>query len=293
MRCHGQEVAVWKQTPHFHTFKELHRRPEAKQIAERMGVRSIKRGDLCIKCHYTVQQVDGREKAVSGVSCESCHGAAKDWVAIHNDYGGPTATKQSESPEHRQQRVSDSIKNGMQNPANVYLIARSCYNCHTVPNEELVNVGGHAAGSNEFELVAWSQGMVRHNFLRADYASNAMSSPDRMRKMYVVGLMTNLEYSLRATASATTAATYGFASAERTFRIRRQLAELQEELNHPLLTQALDAAYSIKLKSNNADELNQAADQVGAAAFEFADKVDCSAMPAVDKFLPAPDQYKQ
>ena len=165
MKCHGQEVAVWKQTPHFQTFKELHRKPEAKQIAERMGIRSVKRGDLCINCHYTQKQVDGREKAISGISCESCHGAAMDWIAIHNDYGGPAVTRDAESPEHRQERVANAIKHGMQNPANVYLIARSCFNCHTVPNEELVNVGGHIAGSQDFDLVAWSQGIIRHDFL--------------------------------------------------------------------------------------------------------------------------------
>ncbi len=292
MKCHGQEVAVWKQTPHHHTFKELHRRPEAKQIAERMGIRSIKRGDLCTKCHYTMQAVDGREKAVAGVSCESCHGAAQDWIAIHNDYGGPTVTKESESAEHAQQRVTKAIRNGMQNPANVYLIARSCYNCHTVPNEQLVNVGGHAAGSAGFELVAWSQGMIRHNFLSADYASNAHSPTGRLRLMYVTGLMTNLEYSLRATANATSAATYGFASAERAFEARKRLAELQAQLNHPILTEALDAAYGVKLKSNNKDALTLAADQVGSAAFSFAQSADCATLGAVDAYLPAASQYK-
>ena len=290
-KCHGQEVAAWKQTPHFHTFKELHRRPEAKQIAKKMGIRSIKRGDLCTKCHYTMQAVDGREKAVAGVSCESCHGAARDWIAIHNDYGGAAVTKESESAEHAQQRVANSIRNGMQNPANVYLIARSCYNCHTVPNEKLVNVGGHAAGSDGFELVAWSQGMIRHNFLSADYASNARCPTSRLRVMYVVGLMTNLEYSLRATAAATTPATYGFASAQRTFEIRKRLAELQEQLSHPLLTQALDAAYGVKLKSNNKDALTLAADQVGSAAYAFAE-VDGSTLSAVDSWLPSEDAYK-
>jgi len=292
MKCHGQEIGVWKQTPHHHTFKELHRKPEAKEIAEKMGIRSIKRGELCIKCHYTMQEVDGREKAISGISCESCHGAAKDWITLHNDYGGPTATKQSETPEHKQERVANAIKHGMQNPANMYLIARSCYNCHTVPNEKLVNVGGHAAGSDGFELVAWSQGMVRHNFLRTDYASNAMSDPARLRLMYVVGQLTNLEYSLRATAAATKAETYGFSSAQRAFNVRRHLAEIQEKLNHPLLTQALDAAYGVKLKSNNPDGLKLAADQVGAAAYQFSETVDGSTLSAVDSYLPTADQYK-
>jgi len=291
-KCHGQEIDVWKQTPHYETYRSLHRKPEAQQIAERMGIRSIKRGDLCLKCHYTQQSDGGRVKAISGISCESCHGAAQDWLALHNDYGG-AATRETEDPTHAKERRSASIAAGMQNPSNLYLIARSCYNCHTVPNEKLVNVGGHNAGSEGFELVAWSQGMIRHNFVRTGYTSNATSAPDRLRVMYVVGQLTNLEYSLRATATASAKERYGVANATRAFHVRRHLAELQEKLNHPLLTRALDAAYGIKLKSNNPDALALAADQVGAAANEFADTVQGSALGAVDAYLPSADQYRQ
>ncbi|MEM8679653.1 MAG: multiheme c-type cytochrome, partial [Planctomycetota bacterium] len=137
-KCHGAELAVWRQTAHFKTYKELQRHPAATEIAKKMGLRSIKRGDLCIQCHYTLQQQGAREKAIAGVSCESCHGGARDWIAIHNDYGGPTATKESETAEHRELRLKQSIEHGMHNPANLYLIARSCCSCHMVSHEQLV-----------------------------------------------------------------------------------------------------------------------------------------------------------
>ena len=76
------------QTPHFATFDTLHRPPEAKEIADRLGLRSIKRSDVCTQCHYTEQNQDGRVRVVAGVSCESCHGGAADWLALHADYGG-------------------------------------------------------------------------------------------------------------------------------------------------------------------------------------------------------------
>jgi hypothetical protein len=291
-KCHGMEIGVWKQTPHFETYRSLHRKPEAKEIASKMGIRSIKRGELCLKCHYTQQESGGRTKAISGISCESCHGAAKNWWAIHNDYGGPTATKSSETPEHKKERVAKSIENGMRNPENVYLVARSCFKCHTVPEEKLVNVGGHAAGSESFEFVAWSQGMIRHNFLRTDYASNAVSAPDRLRVMYIAGLMAELEFSIRATAKATVRGDYGMASAKRAFAVRAKLAEIQDKLENPLLTRALDAAYGIKLKTNNTDELNLAADQISSAGVEFAETVKGSTLSAVDAYLPDPSQYK-
>ena len=113
VKCHGPELAVWKATPHFRTFRELHKTADAQAIADRMGIRSIKRGDLCIKCHYTQKDVGGRIKAISGVSCESCHGAASDWIAIHNDYGGPTVTKDQEKAEHRLQRGRSLLDAGV------------------------------------------------------------------------------------------------------------------------------------------------------------------------------------
>src|SRR4029079_13144230 len=116
--------------------------------------------------------------------------------------------KATETAEHREKRIADSVAKGMNNPHNIYLIARQCYDCHTVPNEKLVNAGGHQAGSNDFELVSWSQGMVRHNFLRGG-AANATLTAEELRVMYVVGVMTDLEYSLRAVATATEKSPFG------------------------------------------------------------------------------------
>jgi hypothetical protein len=108
-------------------------------------------------------------------------------------------------------RLAQSTELGMRNTQNVYLIARSCYECHTIPHEQLVNVGGHPATSAEFELVAWSQGTVRHNFLRTGGVENAESTPEKLRLLYLVGLIADLEFSSRATAIATEKNAYGLA----------------------------------------------------------------------------------
>ena len=219
--------------------QELRRRPKAKEICNNLGLRSAKRSDVCIDCHYTTQEIGGRAKPVSGVSCESCHGSAKDWLTIHNDYGGPTASKENETDDHRQQRFALSVENGMKNTRNFYLIARSCYGCHTVPKEELVNVGGHHAGSMDFELVAWSQGQVRHNFLRTDGLENGVSEIERLRVMYVVGLIANLEFSTRATAKATSKSAYGVNVANRSARAgsKSRLLEIRWQGFRELLKQ--------------------------------------------------------
>ncbi|HEX6960924.1 MAG TPA: cytochrome c family protein [Lacipirellula sp.] len=292
MKCHENETLVWKATPHFATFDTLHRRPEAKEIAARLGLRSVKRNDECTKCHFTMQGDEQRARAVAGVSCESCHGGARDWIVLHSDYGGQSVTKEQESPEHRRERIDRSIAAGMNNPANLYLIARQCLACHTSPSERLVNVGGHQAGSEDFELVAWSQGKVRHNFLRTGGAANALSDQNRLRVMFVVGVLADLEASLRATASASEKATFGVAAAKRAARQKRRLYEIAQLIDDPRVHTAMDAALGVRLKLNNREALVEAADAIGQAASEFATSADGAALAAIDPLLPSPDEYK-
>jgi hypothetical protein len=291
-KCHQQEVQQWQQTPHFATFDSLHRKPRAKEIADKLGEKSIKRSPVCTQCHYTMQNQEGRDRIVAGVSCESCHGGALGWLTSHSDYGGAGITRATESPAHREKRVNDSVAQGMNNPHNIYLIARQCYDCHTVPNERLVNVGGHQAGSQDFELVAWSQGMVRHNFVRTGGATNAMLKPEELRVMYVVGVMTDLEYSLRAVAAATEKSTFGTTSAQRAARMKKRLLEIQKAVNDPLIQSALDAVATVELRLGNKEAIIAAADAVGNAAKEFAEKADGGKLAAIDPLLPPPSAYK-
>jgi hypothetical protein len=291
-KCHEKEVQQWMRTPHFATFDTLHRRPEAKQIGDRLGLRSIKRSDVCTQCHYTEQNQGGRVRVVAGVSCESCHGGAADWLAIHADYGGEGVTKAAETAEHRAKRLEDSIALGMNNPHNIYLIARQCFDCHTVPNESVVNQGGHLAGSQDFELVAWSQGMVRHNFLRTGGAINGALSPAELRVTFVVGVLTDLEYSLRAVATATQKATFGVTNAQRAARMKQRLHEVQKLINEPLLQPAIDAVAVVELRLTNKAAIVAAADAVGKAAFAVAEQADGNRFAALDPLLPQPPQYK-
>jgi hypothetical protein len=244
-----------------------------------------------MQCHYTQQELTGRVQITEGVSCESCHGGAADWITNHADYG-PGATKQTESAEHRRQRLEQSIARGMNNPHNVYLIAKQCYNCHTVPNERLVNVGGHSAGSPGFELVAWSQGVVRHNFLRTGGGANGENTPAQLRVLYVVGVLADLEYSLRATAVASEKSTFGVASAQRAARMKQRLREIQRLVNEPLLAPASEAVATVELRLGNSSAIVAAADAVGKAAYAFAEQASGEHLSAIDALLPQPQQYK-
>jgi Cytochrome c554 and c-prime len=291
-KCHAGEVATWQKTPHSLTFETLHRSPRAKEIADLMGQKSIKRGNLCIQCHYTMKEIDGNAEAVSGVSCESCHGAARDWIALHNDYGGLTTTRQEETDSHRKQRFEASIAAGMRNPVNLYLVAQSCLQCHTVPNEKLVNVGTHKAGSEDFELVAWSQGIVRHNFLRTDGKANAASSVERLRVMYIAGQIADLEFSTRATALATEKSTFGITSANRAARVAMRLYEIQQKIRDPVLESVLVEFSNAKLAVNNRTQLESIASRINELGIRFAEVADGTRLVEVDAWLPGPVQYR-
>lgn len=291
-KCHANEVSVWKQTPHHQTFDELSRDPRASEICQKMGLRSVKRSDVCINCHFTLKTKGEKQKPVSGISCESCHGAAADWIEEHNDYGGNAATKESETEEHRDQRLANSTAYGMRNTRDLYLIASSCFHCHTVPNEELVNVGGHKAGSDDFELVRWSQGRVRHNFLRTDGQSNAISPIERLRVMYVVGMIADLEFSTRATAEATEKSTYGLAVASRAARTAQKLMELNKVVQIEEVDAVLNAFSSASLSTNNQEQLLEIADLIRQSGQEFAVNADGEDLQAVDSFLPNEREYK-
>lgn len=294
VKCHASEVKVWQSTPHWRTFDELHRRPAAKEIASKLGVRSIKHDGRCASCHYTQQtdQATGNVHAIAGVSCESCHGAAKNYLDVHHDYGGEHVTRAMEPPQHRIERLQRSIDLGMRNPVNVYLVAQSCLRCHTTADEELVNVGGHPTGSLEFEFVSWSQGTIRHNFVRTDGKQNDPSSIERLRLMFVSGMIAELEASLRATAKATQKATYGITSAQRTMRAAKRIESVSQKIDSPILDELLKVFGSVQLKLNNEDQLNKAAEITALLGYRFASETDPSTLAGLDAFIPPASRWK-
>ena len=95
--CHEAEYAVWKQTHHAVTFREMHRKAGAKEIVKKLGGARIKRNEHCLTCHYTEGLKSGKPRAMWGVTCESCHGQAAEWEKVHSDYGGKDVKKDQET----------------------------------------------------------------------------------------------------------------------------------------------------------------------------------------------------
>ncbi len=287
--CHKTSVLAWKETQHAKTFKELPRRKKAKAITKAMGIKRIKAESACLTCHFTSAMVKGKVKPIAGISCESCHGGGKDWIKGHQDYGGKGVTKESESPDHRTKRFADAEAAGMIRPVRLYSVAANCYGCHTVPNEKLVNVGGHPAGS-KFELVSWTQGEVRHNVWYSK--SNDEASAERKRMMYIVGRALDLEFALRGVAKATQKKKYAVSMARRAAAAKKAMASIAAAVSTPEIQEIIAAAGGAKLKLNNEAKLSAAADRVSAAAQKFAANHDGSAFGAIDALIPGADKYK-
>jgi mono/diheme cytochrome c family protein len=200
--CHEAEAKIWKKTKHFTSFRTVHRepkddsKPSPKKILKAVGgQKRMKRNETCYLCHYTLEQKDAGAKpaAKSGTSCESCHGASSDWLALHDNYGGKTIKRDQEAAEHKAKRVADSTAAGLIWPSMQYEVAENCMTCHGLARPDLkaddlakMLGAGHPINP-DFELVKYSQGSVRHRYYPPDIKTNAEMSPQDLAQIYVVG----------------------------------------------------------------------------------------------------------
>jgi hypothetical protein len=277
--CHAPMVEAWKLTHHFDTFNSMHRRPEARDIASKMGMRRIKDESLCLKCHYTDKADDsGKVVPISGISCESCHGAARDWIKVHN------ATNDVD-------RLVKAEKLGMLLPNNFYHVAANCFSCHTVPEEKLVNVGGHKAGS-DFELVSWLSGEVRHNLQKSGGKVNEEIPIERRRMLYIVGRALDLEFSLRGLAKATEEGAYSKAMLARINAAKDRLEEVAKASDLPEVKKMVAAVNAGDLKPGNAEAIDKMANTISDLSNGLSKSQDGSKLAAVDSLIPGPDKYK-
>ncbi|MDA0664986.1 MAG: cytochrome c family protein [Proteobacteria bacterium] len=192
--CHTAEAEVWKGTAHFKSYKDIHKHDKADAIVEAVGDKRMKRSETCTICHYSEEQKDAgdKPKQVAGPSCESCHGAASDWINIHNDYG-KGVKREDEPAAHKAERIAKAEAAGMIRPDKLFDVASNCMACHGLARDELeakdaaaMLDAGHPL-KPEFELVSYSQGTVRHRFYPPDVTVNKEMTPAELSQLYVVG----------------------------------------------------------------------------------------------------------
>ncbi len=193
--CHEAEYGVWKGTPHFKSYKSVHKSKDAKKILKAIGAKSMKRANECTLCHYSkIQKGPSKKaKAKAGPSCESCHNPASKWMDIHNDYGGPDTKASDEAPAHKAKRLADAEAAGMIASRMVYRVSSSCMRCHGLANPDLsadtlgkMLEAGHPI-ETDFEVVKYSQGELRHRFVPPDVTTNNKLDAAGTARLFIGG----------------------------------------------------------------------------------------------------------
>ena len=292
--CHKPLFDAWKQSHHARAAQIVLRRAKALAMAKAMGLKRIKGPGLCLNCHFSLDSVDGAVVGIPlvGIACESCHGAARDWYGAHSRYGMKEATSATVPATRGQGTFTEPEEIGMIIPANLYGVAANCLGCHSVSNEKLVDRAGHSLGRG-FELVAWSQGEVRHNFWFS--SDNPEASSARKRKMYVIGKAVDLEFALRALARIEAGSDPGRFAVGMT---KRAQAAIEALLRVAALVRSrqvdaiLDAVLDTRIVPPGDPRLAAAADKVAVLARSLNNAYFGTAYSAMDPLIPTPKDYK-
>ncbi len=151
-----------------------------------------------------------------------------------------------------------------------------------------MNEGGHKAGS-DFDLVAWSQGEVRHNFVSSagapDAASNRAAGDVQRRRLYVVGATVDLETSLRNLAAAKQAGgAFQKAMSERAAAARGRVAAIVAQAQLAGLAAALEAVPTSIGATTTVD--NGVLDSLAATTRSFVEQRDGPDLAALDALIP-------
>ncbi|MBZ0094221.1 MAG: cytochrome c family protein [Sulfuricella sp.] len=130
LKCHDGEGDSWRKTPHAKAFESLkpNNKVEAKMKAKLDPAKDYTRDSDCVGCHvtgfgekggYHVNIGPDEAKWLSGVSCESCHGAGSDFRRKHGE--AEDRLKKTGEPTDRQMLIG-----AKQN----FDYERACARCH-------------------------------------------------------------------------------------------------------------------------------------------------------------------
>ncbi|MAS94330.1 MAG: hypothetical protein CMO55_14120 [Verrucomicrobiales bacterium] len=296
--CHEEMVAAWERSIHAASFTTLGQSELTKKIAALMQIEpmEIPMTASCMRCHYTHESIAGSPQPTEAISCESCHGEALDWIDVHNRKSAPRAA-----------RISDATEQGMVHPQSLAAMVKSCYGCHVVDDEQLVNMAGHPAISDGFEFLSWYSGEVKHNFLVDEggavkgHSTNPQPIPSARRRMlYVTGKLVHLSHTLKAMSRAKDAPvdrdgkylrlengryTFAVQHALEVKRIRRDLEEVLGKVSIPEVRDALVLLDTLRFTTGQSNEFDSAAMELDRLAERFAEKRSGDQFAAIDPIL--------
>ncbi len=190
--CHQAVFEHEKSSRHWLSFKEF-AKGAGEAVASKMGVtKPTEQGTRCVDCHGNTYTNDKGKLKVEPISCEACHGNAADYLTVHNaTYDA--AKNGPDAAAFLAKRRAASIAQGMTAQWRLNGGYRNCFNCHVGTDEPIVNTGGHPVMS-DFELLAFSQGTVRH-WHGADMTAD---KPGRLGAIHLAGQAMMLERALQA-----------------------------------------------------------------------------------------------
>jgi hypothetical protein len=167
--CHGRseadgrivrqdELRLWQEPSspsgaHSRAWRVL-TEPRARAIAARLGIGEASSAPMCLGCHATSARAQRGPRFLTsdGVGCESCHGAASDWLPSHYAVGGTHAA---------------NVARGMVPLENPRARAGQCLDCHfgSADQGQFVTHRIMAAGHPRisFELDLFSTLQQHHN----------------------------------------------------------------------------------------------------------------------------------
>ena len=297
--CHEEMVEAWEKTGHATSFETLAASEASAKMAEILSIEPVEipMTASCVRCHYTQEPLFSIPQSTEGVSCESCHGGGLDWMDEHN--------RRSLS---REGRIESSTEKGMVHPSTLLSMVKTCYECHVVDDEQLVNRVGHPAISEGFEFLSWYSGEVMHNFLTPATGDGVRSHVETMqeipqsrkRMLYLVGKLQHLSHSLLAMSRMSDAPTdpegrfvrlengsytYGVQHAREVKRLRDDIETVLEKAAIRELAEVLVLLRGLEFSTGRNAEWKIASDEVSRLAKELCDKHDGSELAAIDPIL--------
>src|SRR5882724_7576949 len=162
--CHGgvqvrtttsvqqNEYSTWViKDKHAHAFAVL-TNPIATRMARILGIDKADTAPKCLACHaLSVPEADRARTfdSTDGVSCESCHGPASNWLGSHTTKGWT----------HER-----SVAAGMRDLRDPIHRSENCLACHLGNGDKVVDHEMIAAGHPDlyFELASFTAAMPRH-----------------------------------------------------------------------------------------------------------------------------------
>ena len=144
--CHGDQLQWHRDDAHaFSAEPLLTETARAVQIARNYGLSTseMKQGNqLCMSCHGSVETGAEGSQVFDGVSCQSCHGPAGEYVNAHQTNG-----------------YDQGASAGMVRLEQLDARANNCARCHHITDERLISAG-HSTGEG-FELASRNEA-IKH-----------------------------------------------------------------------------------------------------------------------------------